>query len=419
MADMMNAYVLQQAQQAAAARKKNTSLMNALPLAQATGVVAIPKVSTSIPSTTKYTGTTTATPTVKTPATTMAATATTPTATGVSMPPANTDSLTSESDPTSLIGRQKAALLAAANSRYQSSLGTLNAEAEKVPGYYTDVKNNASSQSDLSRQNFNEYAAATGLNSGAGGQAELARLGVLQGSLTSADRDMAQKLADFALQRSQLANDLTASQSEIDAQMASTELSQANTDRSRADQLSQNTYNQNEATAANLAQYGDFSGYKALGYSDAQITTMSKAYQLQQVRSAASSSGGGGGLKSQTLAQLDSDMNDIYKMNSLGGELTEQGKLAMVNYITQYGGDYTPQLLSKWGLTSGGTPTATPTAETASGVNNTTDSRNGGTDWVMVGGYGRLTWPELKTLVDNGQVVEKVVNGKYTYTKVR
>lgn len=40
--------------------------------------------------------------------------------------------------------------------------------------------------------------------------------------------------------------------------------------------------------------------------------------------------------------------------------------------------------------------------------------------WVMVPGYGRVTWPELKSLVDSGEVKETVgPDGRHTYRRVR
>lgn len=47
--------------------------------------------------------------------------------------------------------------------------------------------------------------------------------------------------------------------------------------------------------AQNLAAAGDFSGYKALGYTDAEIATMKNAYDLAQTASARSYSSGSGG----------------------------------------------------------------------------------------------------------------------------
>lgn len=63
--------------------------------------------------------------------------------------------------------------------------------------------------------------------------------------------------------------------------------------------MSQDEYNRLAQQADNLAAYGDFSGYKALGYTDSQINKMRQAYQIAQAAKAKSgSSGSSGGKKS-------------------------------------------------------------------------------------------------------------------------
>lgn len=55
--------------------------------------------------------------------------------------------------------------------------------------------------------------------------------------------------------------------------------------------LSQDDWSKALQQADTLAQYGDFSGYKALGYTDAQISQMQKAWQIQQALAQQKSSG--------------------------------------------------------------------------------------------------------------------------------
>ena len=66
--------------------------------------------------------------------------------------------------------------------------------------------------------------------------------------------------------------------------------------------MSQDEYNRLAQQADNLAAYGDFSGYKALGYTDSQINKMRQAYQIAQAAKAKSGSsrrsGSSGGKKS-------------------------------------------------------------------------------------------------------------------------
>ena len=121
-------------------------------------------------------------------------------------------------------------------------------------------------QYERNRRNFNIQAAGNGLNTGVGSQAALAQNSAYQrdyGNLR-----VAQQNALNEAQRGM--NDLTtayntdvnAAQAQIDFQRNQALLSQYKTD--YANKLTQ---------AANLAKYGDFSGYKGI-YSDAQIKAM-------------------------------------------------------------------------------------------------------------------------------------------------
>lgn len=97
------------------------------------------------------------------------------------------------------------AATAALDSAYQQNVNELNAAAAKIPGQYQTARNQAASQSAVERANFNEYAAASGLNSGAGGQAQLAFGNQLQANLSGITQSEADALADLDLQRTQLA----------------------------------------------------------------------------------------------------------------------------------------------------------------------------------------------------------------------
>lgn len=63
--------------------------------------------------------------------------------------------------------------------------------------------------------------------------------------------------------------------------------------------MSQDEWNKAAQQADMMASYGDFSGYKALGYTDSQIESMRQAYQIAQAAKAKSGrSGSSGGKKS-------------------------------------------------------------------------------------------------------------------------
>lgn len=113
--------------------------------------------------------------------------------------------------------RQEAAR-AQLKAAYDKNMAQLNRTAEQIPVEYQNARNQAAAQSDLQAQNFNEYAAARGLNTGAGGQAQLAFRNALQGNLSSLDQAEASSLADLELQRSQAETDYNNAIAQANAQ---------------------------------------------------------------------------------------------------------------------------------------------------------------------------------------------------------
>ena len=88
--------------------------------------------------------------------------------------------------------------------------------------------------------------------------------------------------------------------------------------------MSQDEWNRAAQQADMMASYGDFSGYKALGYTDSQINQMRQAYQIAQAAKAKSgsrgSSGSSGGKKSG-----DSGMKlSVAKDNAKQGIFTQE-----------------------------------------------------------------------------------------------
>lgn len=97
---------------------------------------------------------------------------------------------------------KKASALAQLEAAYESNLAALDRAGAGVADQYQAARNSTAGASELARRNFAEYAAATGLNSGTGGQAELARNVTLQNNLNTIDTAEADTLADLELQRS-------------------------------------------------------------------------------------------------------------------------------------------------------------------------------------------------------------------------
>lgn len=97
------------------------------------------------------------------------------------------------------IEAQKAAL----KSEYEKNLAAYDAQKEKLPQIYQQAKNQTASDAAVAQQSMNERFAASGLNTGAQGQAALSMNTALQGNLSALDADRAEKLADIEAQRTQ------------------------------------------------------------------------------------------------------------------------------------------------------------------------------------------------------------------------
>lgn len=86
-------------------------------------------------------------------------------------------------------------------SNYNQSLSDLESEASTIGSTYYEQQRQAQAESDRNRQAFQEYANARGLNSGTGGQAELARNNQLSANLNSLRQSEAEKRAEVERQR--------------------------------------------------------------------------------------------------------------------------------------------------------------------------------------------------------------------------
>lgn len=100
--------------------------------------------------------------------------------------------------------QQLEARRAAIENAYKQNTASLDRTAEQIPVTYQSARNQAAGQAAISQKNFDEYAAASGLNSGAAAQARLASNTALQSTLGSISQAEAQALADIELQRRQL-----------------------------------------------------------------------------------------------------------------------------------------------------------------------------------------------------------------------
>lgn len=96
---------------------------------------------------------------------------------------------------------KREAALAELRAAYEQNMNAVERAGEGVGEAYQAARRQTAGASEQARRNFAEQAAARGLNSGAGGQAELARSVALQNDLAGINREEAQTLADLELQR--------------------------------------------------------------------------------------------------------------------------------------------------------------------------------------------------------------------------
>lgn len=227
-------------------------------------------------------------------------------------------------------------------------------------GTYDDFQNSADYQSLAS-----EYAAKgkKAMQDTVGDVS--ARTGGLASSYATtagaqANNDYMQKLQDVARemysdQRSDQYNEasLLSTLDNSDYSKYQDQLSQYDTEQSTAYSKAQDTASAKETKAETLAQYGDFSGYKDLGYSNAEIAAMTAAYKAQLAASAAKSSGSGSSSGSSKITSAIIDKSNEFSadgdttglenyLNSLvyAGKLSESD----ANYLYD---TYAPQKSTK------------------------------------------------------------------------
>ena len=100
-----------------------------------------------------------------------------------------------------MYGAMTDSALAELTAAYEKNLAELDRAGVGLEESYRNARNQTVGAAELASKNFYEYAAAHGLNSGTGGQAELARNVTLQGNLNSLNEEEAAAYADLELQR--------------------------------------------------------------------------------------------------------------------------------------------------------------------------------------------------------------------------
>ena len=159
-------------------------------------------------------------------------------------------------------------------------------------------------------------------------------------------------------------------------------------------------YDRGLTKAQLLAQMGDFSGYKELGYSDDEVKRLQSAYEqaLAQESTKKSTSGlpktrtGSGDYESLFAAAQESG----YPQSFIANNYKKYG----FSSSTGLYGDY-----SKWAENGGGD----------SGSDAQIGNRHGDS-WIYIPGHGRFTYDEVENYVNSGKVIETYDSATNTYT---
>lgn len=101
----------------------------------------------------------------------------------------------------------RAKSLAELEAAYQKNVNAIDAAKGQITPQYTDARNQVAGQAAVSRKNWQETAAAMGLNSGAAGQSDIAMNLAKQNALAQLDQRESADMAALELQRTQAATD--------------------------------------------------------------------------------------------------------------------------------------------------------------------------------------------------------------------
>lgn len=247
----------------------------------------------------------------------------------------------------SLYDAQKEAQLLALENAYNLSREEAEYAASKLPETYQTQANQVDTRAMQARQNFNEWAAGQGLNVGAGSQAALAMSNQRNSDIAAINRAQADAQAEaqrnLATMQQQYQNAVSEAIAQNQYDRAAALLKEYQTAAKSAVETAnaqaQLDYQAKVNYANTLAKAGDYSGYKALGYTSADIA---------KLRSATRRSGGGTrttattattineipGLVSEALAN-GSSLDEIQSTISSDPSISASDKLSAAQYINQ------------------------------------------------------------------------------------
>lgn len=220
-------------------------------------------------------------------------------------------------------------------SDYNQNLSDLGAEEGKLGSIYYEQQRQAQAEADRNRQAFQEYANARGLNSGTGGQAELAQQNQLSANMNNLRQSEAEKRAEIerqrhllgqqyqsAIQKAQADNDLNLAKALYEEAVRVDEslTSAAKADADRALQMF-NILNSSVMSSAgsNASAYAEL-----LGISGGNTEQLNEMYnKAQQIVSSGGyygkSSSGGSSFKQATQDEIEWAEYYINIINKAGG----------------------------------------------------------------------------------------------------
>lgn len=252
-------------------------------------------------------------------------------------------------------------------SDYNQNLSDLGAEESKLGQIYYEQQRQAQAESDRNRQAFQEYANARGLNSGTGGQAELAQSNQLSANLNAIRQSEAEKRAEVerqrqllgqqyqqAIQKAQADNDLNLAKALYEEAVRVDESinSAAQADADRALQIFNMLNNTALSAAGAYAQKNnDLSLYQKLLAGDSTSELEDLYNKAQQIASTGGYYSGGGGGGSGTYKKATSDevewaeyyikmLNDAGGIDNLGTFLADKGNRTKYNIDYSARGDW-------------------------------------------------------------------------------
>lgn len=334
---------------------------------------------------------------------------------------------------------KKRSALAQLDNAYQKNVNAINRAGEGIGTQYQNARNQAAGASELAARNFNEYAAASGLNSGAGGQAELARNVALQNNLNDISTQESSTMADLELQRAnaeteynnaiaqaeatgdyELAAALYQEKVRVEEALINQQIQQFQMDLQKyqlgyqadrdavADSQWQQQfgYTTSQAEKENLAGYGQEFLKKGAMPSQEMLSAMGitaedaqRYIQNVQLQASLKKAGNNGGTDGGNNSGVKQDYDSLFKAAMESGH----PKSFIANNYKQYGFTSSSGLYDDYNEWS--EAESTPSTDTGNAVGQSANSWDGiDMNSVTALGYGPVSRSYLEQLVDSGVV---------------